>query len=611
MAEMAEMAGTDPWTAQLHGEARSLPLHPKSTISPRSRMNWTGGRLQRSKDANKGIIQKQKAHFARARTQLQHDSRASTSTFPYAFLGDERASQQPQFPLTSARTARFTGRSRDRSAAASPVHHDRPGTRNVAERRPPHGHDQANAAWSGNTSGRHHQDRSPDADDSEESLLEAKRRLLRQNDWAGLARPTPPVMNSRAQQGRDEIGNRRKPSHRNALTKREAPSRHVPLSHQTDSRRQLGGGAHQNHDIKIRIGDDALTNRTTVQHSSQAQAQESVAVYDATSEDMTLGNDALHRAALKPGQQVDPNACWFVGAPTHAHRNSMRMATPQSQQPYSLDGSVASMRAGRNEGSNASPNDWSIINSSAEDNASSNKKGEVSNYCIEDIARSSRLTFDTAAEFSAVAPIKNASTCNLIGESNHDHCTANATVTESGNVQMEAGAAGRAESRLPRSIDEGPWMAFLPVQASSSSLSVADDPSALNRAPDRPSPNPPSDSALWSQRVTQGTRTLSNVSLCVSSSLPSIARKSDKNELRERLHMGTRRSGRPKKQRDENDKFWQRLVFGSDEVDSADGILETATSPDKAGMDERMILPSVAVSRGSTPCDPLCGLGFA
>lgn len=35
-------------------------------------MNWTGGSLQRTKTANKGIIQKQKAFFARARAHLQN-----------------------------------------------------------------------------------------------------------------------------------------------------------------------------------------------------------------------------------------------------------------------------------------------------------------------------------------------------------------------------------------------------------------------------------------------------------------------------------------------------------------------------------------------------------
>lgn len=333
---------------------------------------------------------------------------------------------------------------------------------------------------------------------------------------------------------------------------------------------------------------------------TSSQAQGSVASYIASSEAIPLGNDAPHRAAPKPGQQADPNACRFVGAPTHAHRNSTRGSMPRSQQLCDLDGSVASMRAGRNEGFDASANDWNTVNLSAKDNVSSNKKGEVSNYCITQQVKGSalaRLTFETATEFSAVAPIKNASSCNLIGESNHDHCTANAAVAGSGNVHMAP--------RLPRSIDEGPWMAFLPGQAHSYSLSVADDLS------DQRAPHPVSEFASWSQRATQGTRTPGNASLCVSPSLPWITRKGDSDERRERVHMGTGKSGCPKKQRDENDQLWQSLVFGSGKPDSTDGDAETATRPNKVGMDERRTLPSVGVSRRSTtPFDPVRGPGF-
>jgi hypothetical protein len=119
-------------------------------------MNWTGGRLQRSKDANKGIIQKQKAHFARARTQLQNSTPASTPAFPSDLFCNKSVSQHPQLLLSSARTARLTGHSRtlwghDKSIGASPVRHERPGTRDVPEESPLHGHDRASTAASGNT----------------------------------------------------------------------------------------------------------------------------------------------------------------------------------------------------------------------------------------------------------------------------------------------------------------------------------------------------------------------------------------------------------------------------------------------------------------------------
>ncbi len=51
-------------------------------------MNWTGGTLQRTKNANKGVIQKQRAHFARARTKLQQSPNSPTTPFRPDFLRD-------------------------------------------------------------------------------------------------------------------------------------------------------------------------------------------------------------------------------------------------------------------------------------------------------------------------------------------------------------------------------------------------------------------------------------------------------------------------------------------------------------------------------------------
>jgi hypothetical protein len=403
-------------------------------------------------------------------------------------------------------------------------------------------------------------------------------------------------MSFEAQHGRRVIGKRRKTGSHNALTIRDGPSRLVPRHVPAGTSRQLGRGAHQKHDIRICIGNEALTDCTYGQTCSQAQA--SVTSYDGSFQDTTLEQ----RGTLNPGRQADPNARRFVGAPTHAHhpRNSTRGATPQSQQLYSLGGSVARVRAGRIEDSNALGNGRSIDDLSSEDHVSSNKNGEVSQHSImqqlESNARSLRLTFDTAAGLTARAPMDNASSCNLIGESNHVHCTANAMVAELGTVQKGAGAAGIAGPRILRSIDEGPWTSFFPVQAESSSPSAADDLSALNRAHDRPSLLPLSGSAYapWSQGATRGTRTLGNVS----SSLPSITRESDKDELR--LHMGAEKSGRTKKQSDENNELWQRLVFGNE-----GGIPETAACPDKVGLVESRIPPRLAVSRSSTPFDAL------
>jgi hypothetical protein len=76
------------------------------------RMNWTGGKLQRSKQANKGIAQIQKAHFARARTQLQNNSNALTTPLPSSFFREAEDTLGSQLPPCTARTVRHVGHSR-------------------------------------------------------------------------------------------------------------------------------------------------------------------------------------------------------------------------------------------------------------------------------------------------------------------------------------------------------------------------------------------------------------------------------------------------------------------------------------------------------------------
>lgn len=73
-------------------------------------MNWTGGNLQRTKHANKGIVQKQRAYFASARAQLQNSSRSPVALFrPSYFRKDEDCDLGGQVPLFELGSVRRTG----------------------------------------------------------------------------------------------------------------------------------------------------------------------------------------------------------------------------------------------------------------------------------------------------------------------------------------------------------------------------------------------------------------------------------------------------------------------------------------------------------------------
>jgi hypothetical protein len=55
-------------------------------------MNWTGGSLQRTTKANKGVLQQQKAYFAKARIHLQHTSNSPVAPFRPSYLRDNEES---------------------------------------------------------------------------------------------------------------------------------------------------------------------------------------------------------------------------------------------------------------------------------------------------------------------------------------------------------------------------------------------------------------------------------------------------------------------------------------------------------------------------------------
>lgn len=65
-----------------------------------TKMNWTGGTLQRTKKANQGTVQQQKAYFARARTQLQNASNPPVVAFrPNYLLNGDRLDITRRVPL--------------------------------------------------------------------------------------------------------------------------------------------------------------------------------------------------------------------------------------------------------------------------------------------------------------------------------------------------------------------------------------------------------------------------------------------------------------------------------------------------------------------------------
>lgn len=75
-------------------------------------MNWTGGTLQRTKTASKGVVQKQKAHFAKARTNLQNGPDSPNAPFRPSYLqNDDSFELTRRLPSFGSGSVRHTGHS--------------------------------------------------------------------------------------------------------------------------------------------------------------------------------------------------------------------------------------------------------------------------------------------------------------------------------------------------------------------------------------------------------------------------------------------------------------------------------------------------------------------
>ncbi len=316
-------------------------------------MNWTGGRLQRhSKQNGNVLVNRQKQHFAQVRTNLLHAPPRRSSPFLPSYLRDRDAAESAprthrrqktleEFEsvapvverLGSLRQRADGGRRRkrkveeqvegDADADADAV--GRSGQRNVRARA---GRDERDGDAG------EHRVRSSTLDESlirektrgskeqdEQSLLEENRKkLLQWSDWAALA-PTRPLRGTAKTPltTRKPETERRKPDliHRAGDTFALAPRKHglgAPV--------YLMSGAlpSKQHDIKIRIGPDALESHLSTVASdvdrnaalSQPRSSDTMLLDDEA--DSHVAADAMgpsHRSeAGSSHSQAGQDRCW-------------------------------------------------------------------------------------------------------------------------------------------------------------------------------------------------------------------------------------------------------------------------------------------------------------
>lgn len=381
-------------------------------------------------------------------------------------------------------------------------------------------------------------------------------------------------------QDREMIGKR------HALTVRKGHIRPVPRPLQTQTSWYPGrdtGGAHQKHDIRIRIGTDALTSATPMQTS---QLQAAVTSYDSSSESM-LDNGDLH-ITPRPGQQGHQTPREFVGAYGPGSRPPTQEPSLRSQQRYRKGGSVTGASCRQSEDGNASstapsqnkPNNRLPTAKIVSSEESCQALGRRITHPDEGLARPLRLILEAASKLPiAPGPVMNESRKSMIGETIRDHDATNVTGAKSGNVNVDI-KSGHHGSRRSQVIDDSSWRVFLPAWTDSSSLSLplARNASATDGVHDRPARvrlTSNAESAPWSRRATEGDRTLVDSTTCVSPSLASANGNGNEDGLRDwpqgrRVKLGRR----PRTQMIEDEGCWRKLVFGSDPGGPPDNFSE-------------------------------------
>ena len=105
-------------------------------------MNWTGGSLQRTKKANTGIVQQQRAYFAKARTHFQNATNLPAAPFFPSYLRESENAGFLGIPPFGSGSVRHTGHSaRPGGGRTVPelTSNDACPTKRYHRRLPPHG----------------------------------------------------------------------------------------------------------------------------------------------------------------------------------------------------------------------------------------------------------------------------------------------------------------------------------------------------------------------------------------------------------------------------------------------------------------------------------------
>jgi hypothetical protein len=605
-------------------------------------MNWTGGSLQRTKKVNKGILQKQKAYFAQARTHLQNGTKPSAAPFrPSYSENDNRSGLVRHLQFCGSGPTRHDGHSvhrrheqtlsvhmPDRQAACDDSRMTHVLEDDLSEPRLPvsaansRGHDAAGmlcqmplvascrlkrkgrkgrSMGTGSFSNFKKQKRGFHDEDDGKDVLEAnKKRLLEQADWTGIAPSRPLQLSFSNSRERNKIDRRRRVRGSRSELGRQK-NRAGPATHQYyfDGGRRAGafvksGLMGHPKDIRIRIGTDALTNTSLGEPYGHDCSH-------ASSDSMLFDQQTFYPQCPDTQEAMQPSA---QGDDINRELTWNTEHTQPNPTPPLIRAAIANNRVeSRNRGQQRGLCRVAKTSCTSEVSASEPSASEVQfTQYVEGVGQPFHLAFlrsiSPAFHLGHFAVSKNEN-----GGTNHAFEAVHASETRMGvthylgnkpALDCESEAAG-----ADAIVDDQPWKLFFAIPEESSSHSRTRTDSEKSTVHPYPTiHHRRAESNSWSQHATQSDQTHVKSSF-ISASLPSVewgadvrARMHDR-----RVHM-RRRSMTTSNMLNEDERLWQEFVFGSNKESSTEMPDEQQDgSGQKRWKDSSSYLPlSVAVS---------------
>ena len=505
-------------------------------------MNWTGGSLQRTKNANKGVVQKQKAYFARARTQIQNkpkspvtnfcpsylrvnedlDHDRQISTFRTASLHQIGHSSRPRTAQLSKRKSRNT---------ESPTHYDDPPLRVFR------GYSLLKRAAQ-NSAGLE--------SDTEGQILEANReRLLKQADWIGIASSKPVSLQCARDRVNNNTGKRRKTSGKLVLDTQQVKQIEKAVPHPINIGFARGSAfqtiRNKANPIQIQIGSNALASTHSIESNNTIQSY-------ASSESMLFDQEA-QVGNPEPFQGLSAEATALSQHEIHCPiiDESFHCSMSQDHDPKPCQPPLqhASLVYGQTD----------PLNSNAVGNKMSNESS-ISGYHIkyrsQGIEQSLRFVFGKSDP--SVSPLSDRNDTKLAGE-----------VRRSREPTVEHPSHGGDIERPSTPVDkEKPWRRFLAISHESSNDSASRNEANVGSmqptcamSSDRAFPN-------WSQATVgfQTEASTANVPASSHSSRKSVYMRPSGTQYEDMDNP----SKKILRNMANDERLWQAFVFGNEDV---------------------------------------------